>query len=251
MPTMPKLRTLPFWLAVKVFIRRIIYKLKTPLNLRGSIAILRHNHKHPYLTLLRLFIPWPTWRFPLPEPVPAKEMLGNEALMTRRRCSFNKYMSVPIWRIRDTPLRSLHRLYESMASGEYTPIGRETEYFWYRGWALETIEDPQDPDPIRYAIIASLIEELVTAFNWRLSLGMRRNHQHVLRSSDDDPYPPYIPLSGPRWTEHVPPIMPEHLECLPLEFTSEEHQLVLEEKGCNKIFLKRNIVTNVGWLYTI
>ncbi|KAK2811280.1 hypothetical protein FQN49_008472 [Arthroderma sp. PD_2] len=178
---MPKLRTLPFWLAVRVFIRRIRYRLQTPLALRGSIYSLRRLHQRPYLALLRLFIPWPAWRFALPEPIPAKEMLGNESLMFDRRRHFNVYTAVPIWCIRDTPMRSLYRLYESMASGEYAPMGRETEYFWYRGWELNSIEDPQDSDPVRYAILASLVEELVTAFNWRLSLGMRRNRPHTHR----------------------------------------------------------------------
>ncbi|KAF3480023.1 uncharacterized protein GIQ15_06999 [Arthroderma uncinatum] len=248
---MPKLRSLPFWLAVRVFIRRIRYRLHTPLDLRGSIVVLRHNHKHPYLELLRLFIPYPTWRFPLPQPVSPREILGNEALMNSRRRQFNRYLAVPIWCMRDTSMRSLYRLYESMASGEYTPMGRETEYFWYRGWKLDAIKDPQDSDPVRYAILASLVEELVTAFNWRLSLGMRRNRKHILRQTDDEPYPPYTPVSGPEWTKYVPPIPPDSLAQLPQEFVNSKNQLVLEEKGCSKTFSKRNIVTNVGWLYTI
>ncbi|EFQ98611.1 hypothetical protein MGYG_01635 [Nannizzia gypsea CBS 118893] len=247
---MPKLRSLPFWLAVRVFFRRIYYQLQSPLALRGSIYSLRRFHKHPYLALLRLFIPWPSWRFPLPEQISVKEMLGNETLMFERRRHFNLYTSIPIWCMRDTPIRSLYRLYESMASGEYAPMGRETEYFWYRGWELHAIEDPRDPDPVRYAIVASLVEELVTAFNWRLSLGMRRNHQHIIRESNSDPYPPYTPVAGPKWAKSVPAITPESLDGLPQEFV-DENQLVLEAKGCSKTFLKRNIVTNVGWLYTI
>jgi hypothetical protein len=35
--------------------------------------------------------------------------------------------------------------------------------------------DPHDADPIRYAILASMAEALVAAFNWRLELGLQRD----------------------------------------------------------------------------
>ncbi|KAE8311160.1 hypothetical protein BDV41DRAFT_350276 [Aspergillus transmontanensis] len=80
--------------------------------------------------------------------------------------------SVPIWRARDTPIRSMYRLYEAMAAGEYYAIGPEVEYIWYqRSWIISRVPDPRDPDPVRYAILASIAEELAKAFNWLLSLG--------------------------------------------------------------------------------
>ena len=42
------------------------------------------------------------------------------------------------------------------------------EYLFRRGsgrWSLERIEDPCDEDPVRYAVLASLVEALVEAFN--------------------------------------------------------------------------------------
>ncbi|KAE8346432.1 hypothetical protein BDV24DRAFT_158667 [Aspergillus arachidicola] len=91
--------------------------------------------------------------------------------------------SVPIRRARDTPIRSMYRLYEAMAAGEYYAIPPEVEYFWYqRSWILCRVPDPRDPDPVRYAILASIIEELAKTFNWRLSLGMRRDkRKHIYR----------------------------------------------------------------------
>ncbi|KAK2807882.1 hypothetical protein FQN50_005273 [Emmonsiellopsis sp. PD_5] len=181
-------------------------------------------------------------------------MLGNVPLMMARRHEIVTLRNIPVWRSRDTPLRSLYRLYESMASGEYAAMGQETEYFWYQNrsrWDLRQIEDPHDPDPIRYAILACLAEELVNAFNWRLSLGMRRNHKHILRDKDEDPYPPYDPVTGPTWTNHVSPISQDDLMHTPPEFLNRAGQLVLEEKGESDVFARRNIVTNVGWLYTI
>lgn len=246
---------LPLRLRLKLFFYRYwhrVTRLQTPFEIRYSLARLKHNHSKPWLSLLWLFIPYPTWKFSIPEPLSPQEVLGNEDLMFRRRHDLINLTSIPLWRARDTPLRSLYRLYESLMSGEYSPIGQETEYFWYqRSWVLADIPDPADPDPIRYAILASLAEELVEAFNWRLGLGMRRNHKHILRERNEDPYPPYEPVSGPKWTGKVPPIPQELLADLPREFIRDGRLLVLEERGVSETFLKRNIVTNVGWHYTI
>ncbi|KKZ64149.1 hypothetical protein EMCG_01497 [[Emmonsia] crescens] len=249
----PRRRKLPFRLRLLRLYYRIIH-FRSPLKLRASIVRLRHDHPRPWLCLLQLFNPFPTWLYPVPEPVPAKQMLGNVSLMMARRNHIVTLRNIPVWRSRDTPLRSLYRLYESMASGEYAPMGQETEYFWYQNrnrWDLHRIEDPSDPDPIRYAILACLAEELVSAFNWRLGLGMRRNHKHILREADEDPYPAYAPVIGPSWTKDVPPISREDLLDLPRGFVNGEGKLVLEENGKSEIFARRNIVTNVGWLYTI
>lgn len=229
-----------------------VRRLQTPLKLRHSLRRLKHNHSRPWLALLRLFFPYPTWKFPIPEPLPPQKLLGNRELMILRRHDLRNLTAVPLWRARDTPLRSLYRMCECMLSGEYSPLGEETVYFWYQSrWELHDIPDPADPDPIRYALLASLVEELVAAFNWRLSLGLRRDRNHVFRERDGDPYPSYEPLSGPAWTRDVPPIPPECLASLPAEFVRNGCQLVLEAKGVSEHFAKRNIVTNVGWFYTI
>jgi hypothetical protein len=247
-------RKLPLWLRVKVFFYRLRYRLETPLALRASVRRLRHISSHPYLQLLRLFLPFPTWHFRVPEPrLSPREILGNESLMLSCRTNLTTFTSIPLWRARDTPLRCLYRLYEAMASGEYAPMGKETEYFWYqRSWTLHKIPHPQDPDPVRLAILACLVEELVTAFNWRLSLGMRRNRRHhVYRETEDEPWPPYEAVSGPEWARLVPPISRDDLVGLPTEYVSSDGKLVLEPGGRSETFAKRNIVTNVGWLYTL
>ncbi|CAD6446757.1 5262317d-ab68-429d-b6cf-7f3398749a7a-CDS [Sclerotinia trifoliorum] len=143
---------------------------------------------------------------------------------------------------------------EVMMMGDYGPLGSETEYFWRnweKKWTLCLIPDPKYPDPIRHAILACIVEELVTAFNWRLALGMRRNGQNIRRQKEGDPWPPYTPVVGPDWTQFVPPIEPDMLKDLPPELVNERGKLVLEERGCNEVFSKRNIITNVGWFYTV
>ncbi|KAF7854179.1 hypothetical protein EAF04_010476 [Stromatinia cepivora] len=240
-----------WWMRRKYYFKRWF---RTPLELRGSIIRLRHIYPHPYLTLLRLFIPFPSWNFPLPEPVAPSAIAQNEKLYYSRNKYHTTLRNVPIWQARDTPLRCVYRMYEILMMGDYGPLGSETEYFWrhWRGkWTLSSIPDPKDSDPIRYAIVACIVEELVNAFNWRLALGMRRNGQNIRRQKEGDPWPPYMPVVGPDWTQSVPPIEPGMLKNLPPELVNESGKLVLEERGCDEGFAKRNIITNVGWFYTV
>ncbi|KAI1930173.1 hypothetical protein LOZ66_002071 [Ophidiomyces ophidiicola] len=246
----PSRRKKPFLLRLKHWFFQLRF-LESPLRLRNSVARLRHNHSHPIFALLQLFNPFPTWKFPVPEPVPPIHMLGNAKLEKHRRTGLVHLRTIPVWRARDTPLRSLYRMYDAMISGEYASLGPETEYFWYqRCWTLHDIPDPKDPDPVRYAILASLLEELVVAFNWRLSLGLRRDRKHIIRVRDCDPYPPYDPVVAPEWTSTVKPIIPADILGFSQDYVSEG-KLVLEKSGLADIFAKRSIVTNVGWLYTI
>ena len=238
-----------WWMRLRSYLRR----LGTPLHLRGSITRLRHSHKRPYLALLCLFIPFPSWSFPLPKPVPPHQIAENVDLYYRRHPNIRNLQCIPIWESRDTPLRSLYRLYEIFMTGEYALLGLETEYFWHqsgRKWGLGQLPDPRDLDPVRYALLACITEELVEAFNWRLGLGMRRKGPAVEREHGRDPYPPFIPEVLPSWTQNVLPIEADMLRNLPPTMVGKGN-LILEENGSSKVFAKRNIVTNVGWLYTI
>ena len=85
---------------------------------------------------------------------------------------------IPLFRIRNSALCSLYRLYENLCSYRINRIGSETGYFFYhpeRRWALSRIPDPKYKDSVRYAILANLVDALVDAFNWRLELGLRRD----------------------------------------------------------------------------
>lgn len=238
-------------------LRRFIYTFETPLHLRGTITRLRHHHKHPFLTLLRLFLPLPTWHFRVPEPVPLEVMLDNIPLLEARKASadLTNMRSVSLWRARDTPLRSLYRIYEAMAAREHFAIGPEVEYFWYqsrRSWALHRIPEPHDRDPVRSAILACIAEELAEAFNWRLSLGMRRDkNKHIYRKTLDEALPPYTPETAPVWTKRVPAIDVEMIANLPGDALDALGSLILESGGKSPVFAERNIITGTGHFYTI
>ncbi|KAL3464493.1 hypothetical protein BJX64DRAFT_91811 [Aspergillus heterothallicus] len=229
---------------------------ESPLRLRSSLSRLS-DHRHPFLDLLRMFIPYPSWSFPVPGPFPPRALIEdkqNDTGIIRAHFSdIHNLRAIPIWRLRDTPLRSIYRLYELHLADRYALIGWETEYFFYQSqWKLRDIPDPMDIDPLRYSILASIVEELHEAINWRLSLGLRRNRQHIHRDEDSDPLPAFTSEELPAWTRKVGPIDKELLRhSVPAEILDSDGNLVLEEGGKSPNFARRNIVTNTGWFYTI
>ncbi|EEQ35608.1 hypothetical protein McanMca71_002985 [Microsporum canis] len=250
-------RKVTWWLRMKYRLLR----LTSPLRLRGSITRLSHHNKRPFFALLRLCLPssWLTWSFPVPEPLSPNTLIAEPSLCWRRRVEgdLKNLQAVPIWRSRDTPLRSLYRLYEAVMAGEEfcDVVGYETEYFWYQdrhSWEPHRIPDPADPDPLRYAILACIAEALVLALNWRLSLGMRRNGNHIHRQHGSDPYPPYNPLPMPSWVRNVPAVSTSYLRStVPGSKLDSEGRLVLIDEGNSEIFRKRNIIASEFRFYTI
>lgn len=228
----------------------------SPLKIRGSLTRLS-NHKHPLLTLLRMFVPFPSWFFPVPGPFTPRALIEDTkketGIIVSQFGEIHNLRAIPIWRMRDTPLRSVYRLYELHLADHYELMGWETEYFFYRpDWRLRDIPDPKDPDPLRYAILASIVEELHEAVNWRLSLGLRRNHEHIYREDANDTLPPFTPEELPGWTTRVAPIDRDLLKLsVPPEALDTEGNLVLEKNGKGRNFARRNIITNTGWFYTI
>ncbi|KAJ5091891.1 hypothetical protein NUU61_006761 [Penicillium alfredii] len=231
--------------------------LGVPLQIRGSLIRLNHQHKYPLLTLLRMFIPYPSWFFPIPGPISPRALIEDKknetGIILSHFGDIHNLRAIPIWRMRDTPLCAIYRLYELHLADEYELTGWETEYFFFQeNWKLQDIPDPRDPDPLRYAILASIMEELHEAVNWRLSLGLRRNREHVYRERDSDPWPPFTPEELPGWTKKVPPIDRDLLRLsVPSDSLDAEGNLVLEKNGKGTNFARRNIITNTGWFYTI
>ncbi|RFU33499.1 hypothetical protein B7463_g2776, partial [Scytalidium lignicola] len=238
----PKFK-ITWWMRIRNYLRH----LQTPLRIRDSIDRLRYSHQYPYLRLFYLLLPFPSWHFPLLQPPAPREITKNVGLFYRRHPNLDDLRCIPLWRARDTPLRAVYHLYEILLTGEYTLLRGETEYFWYQSgkrWALHLIPDPQDTNPIRYAVLASIVEELVLAFNWRLKLGLRRDHHHES--------PPFTPEMLPSWSQSVPPVTADMLNDLPSSMLDGHGNLVLDEvEGGSERFAKRNIITDAGWFYTV
>ena len=99
------------------------------------------------------------------------------------------------------------------------------------------IPDPQDHDTERYAVLASLVESLVMAFNNRITLGLRRDGSYPDFTADVE----ISPETCPSWTSTV--------EKLP------DRLVLWDEDFYNSVstnpFSKRNIVANAGNLFSI
>jgi hypothetical protein len=77
-------------------------------------------------------------------------------------------------------------------------------------WALKDFPDPKCRDPTRYALAASIMEQLVDVFNWRIQLGIRRDCVQTGRETRvgkrwDMDYPPPTLERAPDWVKHVAP----------------------------------------------
>ncbi|KAG8407297.1 hypothetical protein J3458_020787 [Metarhizium acridum] len=176
----------------------------TPLELRYSIRVLSQFCQHPFLTLLGLFLRIPRY-FPcyLP-PAPRYVMAyAPETYVDEKHPHIFQLRLLPVWRWRDSMQRSFYRLYEAFCAYDEVHIGYETEYFWKRqpGWNPELLRDPREDgctDPEQLAVFASLAEALIWSFNWRLSLGLRRDGRHVEGNTE------YPTLSVPTWTNEGP-----------------------------------------------
>lgn len=156
---------------------------------------------------------------------------------------------VPIWQWRDTPQRSFFRLYEAFCAADDSCISYEAEYFWKRAepeWQLHLLADPLDygcTNPEQYAVMASLAEDLVDAFNWRLGLGLRRDGDHTYRRLDTGRSPsPFKSEASPRWAKKAVRL---------------DERLVLHDfpnpefSASNPAFAKRNIQASGGSLRTV
>lgn len=219
----------------------------TPLDLRASSRRIRKCSERRRL-LWQLLYPRP-WRFQVKPLPPTHDVLTTSAkagapmhIASPVQRNIRQLHFVPLFRVRDTPLCSLYRLYEDLCSGDVILMGYESTYFFNHdeaSWRLSQIADPKDADIVRYAVLASLVEALVAAFNWKIEQGLRRNGTHASKIGDNDDYQLFLE-TPPSWTAGVEPLA-ETLNLMPLNSTD----------GANAIFQKRNIVAPMGYLYSV
>ncbi|KAK4251978.1 hypothetical protein C7999DRAFT_36975 [Corynascus novoguineensis] len=232
------------WPLIKI--RRRLVPTRTGLGLRNALRharSLQHPPEpNPYLFVLRLLWPFPTWRFPATLPPPPREIMASPERVCCQVRDIMYLRSMPLWRARDTPQRSFYRIYEAFCAADGRMITYETEYFWRRpgpDWATANIPDPECRDPEQYAVMASLAEVLAESFVWRLELGMRRTDRSIISRSEECP-PPFAPEVPPPWTAKVPALKKK------LIIDPEE-----EDNYFDSPFHRRNIYMATGWFYTV
>ncbi|EQL02368.1 hypothetical protein G6O67_006778 [Ophiocordyceps sinensis] len=230
------------WPLIKL--RRRLLPTKTGLGLRNSLRHAR-SLKHPpepnpYLFVLRLLWPFPTWLFPAVLPRPPRVIMADAGAVSCRVRDLMYLRSMPLWRARDTLQRAFFRLYEAVCASDGHMITYETEYIWRRSepsWATARIPDPECDDAEQYAIMAAIAEELVDSFMWRLELGLRRDDAPIMNRYKDPP--PMVPETRPLWTAKVPAL--------------EEKMLLHPDEDVyfDSPFHRRNVYTPTGHFYTV
>lgn len=225
-----------------VRLRRRFIPTKTGLRLRGTIRRaheLNHlPHNSPWLFVLRLFWPFPTWRYHAILPASPRTIVASPSLIQSQWRDLTHLRSMPLWKARDTPQRSFYRLYEAFCARDGQMISSETEYFWHHSkseWAVVSLPDPQCRDEEQYAVMASLAEVLVLACNWRNEIGLRRSGEILGPKSS----PPKYWEETPTWTANVAKL---------------DYELVLDAQGDvsqDNPFKKRGIIASTGSFYTV
>lgn len=214
----------------------------SPLKIRSSIRRIR-SCPDPWSLFFFLFWPLP-WRYPIQSPLLPVEAVGQRLdIINERQAAILQLRSIPIFRMRDTPLRSLYRLVEDVCACDFIMMGYECTYFFFHTesrWLLSAVPDPRDDDPVRYAMLASMMEALVDAFNWRLELGIRRDNTLDRSEKRATNFKREV---APSWTAKVEGV---------------QNKLIFNEEGWTESdmteernFWKRNIKVPNGYLYTV
>ena len=123
-------------------------------------------------------------------------------------------------------------------------------YFYKHGspqWLVSAMPDPHDGDPIRYAILASLVETIADAVKFRMELGIPRDRK-AIRNWDKVIKPRPDKDSAPAWPENVPGIPGQGVNLIMGEAISEFSHFPLP---LDKNFMKRNIKATLGYLFTL
>lgn len=189
-----------------------------------------------------LFSPSPLYHQPpYLSPIDIK---SNPSIVEARQTDYEKLRGVDLFRMRDTPLCSLYRLYELIVARDTIHLVEETTYFFYRygsRWSIRNIPDPKDPDPVRYAILAALVETMVEAFNWRIHMGIVRKGRRV----ETRPLPSGVLDTrevAPDWVAQVPPVAESFVLV-----TKAEAELL----NVSQAFKKRNLVSDAAGFFFI
>ncbi|KAG5917595.1 hypothetical protein E4U42_007183 [Claviceps africana] len=146
----------------------------------------------------------------------------------------------------DHPLVALYRVYEHIVLDQWINIRNEFEAFWYHSdWAVSGIPDPRDPDPERYACVASITALLCLAFNRRIGLGLPRNAPPIFSRDMLDEWRTKEPRyeTEPEWALAVPrldvPLAIPHWDNKQRDFVPLDS---FEDRRASAQFSKKNIL---------
>ncbi|KZT08289.1 uncharacterized protein LAESUDRAFT_742646 [Laetiporus sulphureus 93-53] len=212
-------------------------------NWPRSLVLIIHHTRRPFHNFFLLLWPYP-WHFALQPLYSSFEFLQHPELADELHSDDLRLHYFPPYRARDTPLRSLYRMHAWIcAGGKHRPLlGYETQYFLSHigpEWKLENLPDPQDPDPVRYAVLAGLVETMVLSFNERYSEmklprmgeGISVMYRKKLKREGREVDYATLKERAPEWVAPVPPV-----EGPPVQLA------MIKQEGVAIQFRKRNIL---------
>lgn len=128
---------------------------------QNRLCSFHSSGRHPFRTTWQILWPYPK-TFDLPPPLSVEEIMQNLSIIYDR-VPIAQLRCITRWARRDTPMRSLYRLYEILTADDENELMKESNYFFHDQptWHLVDLPDPVDPDPRRYALLASLVEAMV------------------------------------------------------------------------------------------
>ncbi|KAM0724101.1 hypothetical protein Q7P37_000281 [Cladosporium fusiforme] len=181
---------------------------------------------------------------PVPDDLTLPKHLPTPRRIWDRHDGIVILRQVPEFTAHDTPMKSLYRLCEFLCADEPNQVMLEMNYFWSHSsepWDLQPISDPNDDNHERYALVVSLVESLVLAFNFLQKLGSRRGESTEARIQ-------HCPL----WTVNAPSL--DHLLNLQRQSGMDNDMNVgsndLLSLAPTDLFSKRNITANAGNLFS-
>jgi len=226
---------------MKIYFLHRLKGASTPLEIRHTIRRVRACPNTSAI-LCQLLWPFP-WHFTVPEPLSYEELHASPEVINPRQSGIRNLFEIPLFRARDTSLRSLYRLYDDLCADRRTLMTYECEYLFRHGserWLLSQIADPRDADPVRYAVLASLVEARVDAFNWKMELGIRRGGRPCDQSEGRATN--FTREVAPPWTKNVAAVERR------VSLINRESEPFAK---ADESFLKRNIEAGTGYLYTV
>lgn len=201
-------------------------------------ATIRGDTLRPFYNLFLLLWPYPR-KFALPPLRSSEEYFNNRDLADLLGHDSWRLGPFLPYRDRDTPLRSLYRMHAFACACDEPAFGYEAQYFYSHPepeWRLENVPDPKDPDPVRYAILAGLVEMMAVSFNDRFEIGLPRLGEGLAYSFygklQKEGREVQVPEERPpAWAASVPPV-PGPLVVLRKD----------GEKTCARPWLDRNVL---------
>jgi len=160
----------------------LLYLSKSPPQVRSSIKRIRNQCSQRWQVARELLWPIP-WHFRPPySPLSVAELETNGPPDT-----LPNMMDPAVPRPRYTALRAIPALRSHMLGPLDRDELRVRVRLLRRGAALETTAHPaaprHDTDPQRLAVLATLVEAFVEAFNWRLDPSLRRDRSRDTTSA--------------------------------------------------------------------